>query len=343
MLLCYGLSVPFLMAIAQGWHAGDIVRDGIGFLFFLMPVLLYVLIASSEERQKNFIVLLIVLASAFSIRALIPELGGLSSAEAYWKKELHYYENSPVILFAALLSFGCAMEQILKGRLINGTVCLLLTALCITPIILTLQRASLAVFLIFIILSSAVLLTKYPRRVILLGIAILVIITCTSWLQSPLEDIIQNIEIKNRIAGLNSRLIELRSVWYEIKKSYVTLFFGKGWGATFFSPAAGGVYASYTHGLLSSMLLKTGLVGVLLSFLFLSALLMNLFFKITRHPLLIMAIAGPLMISIFLYGSYKSLDFGLLLTLAALITAPVSNKFPVVRMQKPVRNDCKTA
>ena len=111
------------------------------------------------------------------------------------------------------------------------------------------------------------------------------------------------------------RLEEAQAVWLSVADSPLTLLFGQGWGATLESPAVGGIRVNYTHSILSGMLLKTGLAGLFLTVAYLAAIAVRLGRLAGSRPLLAGALAGPLLINIFFYASYKSLDFGLILLL----------------------------
>ncbi len=84
------------------------------------------------------------------------------------------------------------------------------------------------------------------------------------------------------------------------------------------SPAVGGLTVNFTHSFLTTYWLKTGLCGLALALLYLARLGRMLASIAPRRPLLAGAMAGPLLIDVTLYASFKSLDFGLVLLLIAL-------------------------
>ena len=108
------------------------------------------------------------------------------------------------------------------------------------------------------------------------------------------------------------RLEELSAVWDVVSANPLTLLFGAGWGAGFASPAVADIHVQFTHSLVSGMLLKTGLVGLFLSLFYLCALSLRLF-QLRLGVVWPLAIMAPVLIDVFLYASYKSLDFGLVL------------------------------
>ena len=94
---------------------------------------------------------------------------------------------------------------------------------------------------------------------------------------------------------------------------------GLGWGAGFESPSSAGLMVNFTHNLFSSLWLKTGGIGVVLMFM----VVFSAFHRILRTiPIqddkkisLCLALSLCLLVNMLLYGGYKSLGFGLCLTL----------------------------
>ena len=111
------------------------------------------------------------------------------------------------------------------------------------------------------------------------------------------------------------RAEEWCAVWAEIAAHPLSLIFGQGWGATFSSPAVADIEVNFTHGLLSSLLLKTGLAGFALGLAYLYGLGRVLVRLFSGYPVVVLAVAGPVLIDVVLYASFKSLDFGLVLAL----------------------------
>ncbi|MCK5374452.1 MAG: hypothetical protein KAJ40_04140, partial [Alphaproteobacteria bacterium] len=70
---------------------------------------------------------------------------------------------------------------------------------------------------------------------------------------------------------------------------------------------------NFTHNFFSSMMLKSGLIGMMLCCAYLSGLIGRLMRVISKNPVLGLAIAAPVFIDLTFYASFKSLDFGLML------------------------------
>ena len=306
--LLFGLSVPLLGGVLSGNDFGLLLRDVIPFLFMMLPLLLLPLIEKNDERFLLFSVL--SLGFLFALRASfeIPLLGK--------GEELYYLANMPSVLFAAVFCAGLAAQgfverfnfkAVLKALVLCGV-----AALCVWPMIETQQRASLGVFVLSLGLILAVYGVKYPRRIF---IVVLVFMCAGGFFVSDILNVFESLNRKTELVGVNMRAAEWAAVWYEISAHPLSLFFGQGWGATFSSPAVADIDVNFTHGLLSSLLLKTGLVGLMFGVGYLLALgrILRSAFKV--QPVLVLAIAGPVLIDVFLYASFKSLDFGLVLAL----------------------------
>jgi hypothetical protein len=96
---------------------------------------------------------------------------------------------------------------------------------------------------------------------------------------------------KTELVGVNARGAELAAVWQEISVTPGKLLWGAGWGGMFESPAVANIRVNYTHSLLTSMLLKTGVMGLVLTALYIGAIMTGLLRQVRHCPVL--ALAGP--------------------------------------------------
>ncbi len=316
LLLFIGLTIGIIGAVINNAPPTAIIRDIIALGFLCLPLLLFNL---HRDNPRLGIALFCLLGTIFAIRAIIPYLPIALPVTGY--DALYYLGNSPALLFTAIFCAGMGIEKITAAfslqSLIKSSVLFMLSILTLSPIILTLQRASIAAFIVSIIIITALCFFKNPRRTLLFIaiIALPAIITA-----SPiLLDAYLALKTKTTQVGANMRLQEWGAVWNTIASHPLSLLFGRGWGASFSSPAVADINVFYTHSLLSAMLLKTGLCGFILCTLYLFSLLIPLLKKAQIYPVLILSIAAPLYIDTFLYAAYKSLDFGLLLVMITVI------------------------
>lgn len=318
-LLVYGLGVGPLAGVIMGNAPGLMIRDIIPFLFLLAP-LFFCDLAGRDARAFKFTLAAVAVAGViFALRALADIGSGFFSILANFSSgELTYFANAPTVLFAALILPGLAGEKLLRGWTLRAVLlfiaALLLALVVIAPVMLTAQRASMGYAALYALILGAAALIAYPRRALLIGVG-LVALSVPAWGAGAL--IFEALAQKSALVGFNARFEELAAVWGEIAANPLSLIFGRGWGASFESPAVAGIRVNYTHSLLSAMLLKTGLAGLALTGLYIAGLARVLWAHLYARPVLVLALAGPVLIDTLLYASYKSLDFGLILLLAA--------------------------
>jgi len=313
-LLLYGMIVPVLIAAVSGANPGQVVRDLIAFMFLCLPVFALSLIGKSDRRFKVLTIAIAGCGMIFAARALAGGRGYLPEPG-----ELFYLANAPSVLFAALLVLGLA------GRAVFGSMSLrsLLTALAFSMLFLIpflamvqdVQRAPFGALVItfgFLVLAA---IWKAPHR----AIVVFAVLTMLAMAAMPyLTDITWGMVDKTAHVGLNMRLHELRAVIDAAGQNPIGVIFGLGWGADYVSPAVGGLSVPFTHSLLTYMLLKTGVFGLCLTVFYIWTALSNLASSAGRDLVLSLALFWPVVIPVFLYASYKSFDFGLILLLSLL-------------------------
>ncbi|MGB0720349.1 MAG: O-antigen ligase family protein, partial [Bdellovibrionales bacterium] len=233
---------------------------------------------------------------------------------------LYYLGNSPLVLFTALLSIGLAIRAL--SRSLGVTAWALsgaMAGVCLLGLFtfaLSLQRASLAAVCAYTALCLLIATVGCPRRMafvwLLSGVA------AAFWfddLAAAFSPVFDRLAAKTHLVGANMRIQEWQAVWAQICQSPLTFLFGQGWGGGFSSPAVADIRVNYTHSLFSALLLKTGVVGMALGGVYMIAMLDVIRRLFGRNAFLALALAAPLMIDILFYAAYKSLDFGVLLTL----------------------------
>lgn len=317
-LLLYGLSVPLLMAAIQGSDAGQILRDVLPFLFLLLPVFLIDHFEARPRHASYLLVAVIILGFVFALRSLLPfyPFSLLNAGLFPASEELFYFANAPTVLFAALILLGLSGQKIMKASHSQGmSAAAGLFVLGLIPLLAmaaSSQRATMGAVLLYVVLLSLVAVWKKPAK----AVKLLIVLSLVFWAVFPaLAEVADILSRKTSLVGLNMRTQEALAVWDAVSGNPGYLLFGLGWGGSFHSPAVGGLSVNFTHSLLTSMLLKTGLVGLVLASLYLFSLV-NLSGRLLfRHPVLALALAAPVLIDIFLYASFKSLDFGLILLL----------------------------
>lgn len=315
LLMLYGLSVPLLVGVISGYELAALARDIIPFLFLCLPLFL-ASVVGKDERSFSFIVgSIIVLGIVFALRALGPAYGWLEPSG-----ELYYLSNSPTVLFAAIIMAGVMVDRLAlplqPARLAIGLGAMTGMMVILWAMLLDTQRAT----IMAIILSFLLLLLLSARRGIGRVIPIMVLITVIAFCFIPVFfEAADAMARKTAKVGLNMRLEEARAVIDTIGASWHSALFGIGWGAKMPSPAVADIDVAFTHSLLSYLLLKTGLCGFILTLAWLVRLAWDGLSILRERPAYGLGLFWALLIPVFFYASHKSLDFGLILVLAAVL------------------------
>jgi hypothetical protein len=320
-LLIYGLSAPVLGGMINGHDIGLIIRDIIPFLFLTLP---FFLMPPGRDYTGYVQPLTATIAMAgilFALRVLMPVLKWRSgfSFEMDAVNDPGYLVNAPTVLFSALLLLGLAGYSLYKGAGFGNVAhAVLMAGLALVPLAamaLIVQRANIGLTVAVPLLLGVVGLVKSPGRMVLPLLALGLVL----WTgHDAILDVAQSAEQKSALVGLNMRWNEAMAVFDRVSRSVPSVLFGQGWGATVASPAVGGLTVNFTHSLLTTYFLKTGLCGLALVLCYLGSLAAGLVPLLFRFPVLALAVAGPFLIDVSLYASFKSLDFGLLLFLIPL-------------------------
>ncbi len=313
-LLTYGLCVPLLLALAAGNDPAMILRDLIPFVFLLLP-----LFFMTTEGAGRWWPVAAMVGVLFAVRVVAAD-----GADPL------YLSISPCVVFAAIILMAYAGAEMMRGvtlqRFLRAVALVFLSGLCLMALATTLQRASLALTVLALFGLLALAFWRMPLRAVVPGFMLLVLLAVFA---GPVADVLAGLVHKQGTVGLNMRMQEAAAVFDAITVSPLHVLFGLGWGAQLESPAVGGMSVNYTHSLLTFIWLKAGLVGLLGVILYLWALGMGVVRAMPKNPVLAVALAVPLLIDIFLYASFKSLDFGLILLVCAALARRAQNRAAV--------------
>jgi hypothetical protein len=124
-------------------------------------------------------------------------------------------------------------------------------------VVMTLQRAVLAMML------AGLIALWWPNRtkIWLLLIGALVCIGVFS--VNGVQDGLALLWHKQQFVGWNSRDLEWQSLGQLLSRDGFTLWFGRGWGSSFASPAVGEWRVGYVHSLPGYLIFKLGVVGLI--------------------------------------------------------------------------------
>ncbi len=320
LLALSALIIGLTNAAIGGHNISNILRDIIPFGFLLLPLLLHDL-TKHPQSSKIFLTAAMTIGVLFSLRSLLNplQIGTIATSQT---GELLYLANMPTVLLSAILLIAMAAQKLFQPiniRNIGMALALLtLSILPVTTLLISLQRASIGGLLLALIILLILAIIKKPYKAARLFLPIAIIALYAAPFLVFYSHIIMD---KTSAVGTNMRLEELSAIWQSISTSPLTIIFGKGWGATFLSPAVGNIEVTFSHSLLSSILLKLGLLGLALTCTYLWALFKRGWLLLCKNPVLAFAILPPILIDVFLYASFKSFDFGLILCLIPAATA----------------------
>lgn len=317
-VLFFSVSVGLLGGVMQGNPQGMILRDLIWLGFIVMPVLLTGLL--SARQYKKLVMLSVLAGCILALREILRVLGGdiaiYGGAEA-----TAYLGNSPLVLFSAIMLAGYGLAAIIETprRIIFALPLLVLSLVPLGVMVIGMQRASLGLFVVSLFIIGFSALRARPYRALPYLSAFIAIIFM---FRQELATISMLMLDKTTQVGFNRRAEEWLAVWSHISGHPFGILFGTGWGGVYDSPAVGGMSVNFTHGALSSVLLKTGMSGLFVFGLYFYALGRKIWDNILyasniRNLVFGLALLCPFLIDTFLYASFKSFDFGVLLVLMA--------------------------
>lgn len=314
--LVYGLTIPLLIGVMAGNPPELVLRDLIPFLFLLMPIIFLDIDASARRVVTGCAA---IIGVAFGARVFIAGAGDPA-----------YLSIAPTVIFAAIFLVGMAgytlYQSVTPRRVVWALVLAGMATMPLAAMAMTLQRASLGLFALCMAILLGVALWRRPGRGLwMVAGLVLAALVCGVVIESTVFDLLS----KHHRVGSNMRYHEAAAVFDAVGASVPNGLFGLGWGATFESPAVGGLRVNFTHSLMTSLCLKAGVMGLGFGLIYLMALCAPLRHRIMTAPVVVLALAVPVMIDVVLYASYKSLDFGVILLLVALWTKPEHAGRPV--------------
>ncbi len=316
LLWAYGLIGPTIIAVLQGNAFSVILRDLVAFFFLCLPLFLCPFLQRMEKNKAVFFFLLLAIGLIFSLRVLAPHW-----EISHQNVKLLYLANSPLVLMALIFFFLKACQNLYDKidykHLLHFVLFTVGASLILMAVYIDVQRAFLAALIISALSVFIIGLVKAPLKTMLpLCLVALTIFIFKDFLIETGEQAL----LKTSQVGSNMRLQELQAVWQVVAGNAFTLLFGQGWGSVFPSPAVDNIYVAFTHSLLSYMLLKTGLIGLLLTLIYLFFVFEKLVSVYFSDPVKGNMLLWPFVIPILFYASYKSFDFGLLLTMIVLVS-----------------------
>jgi hypothetical protein len=312
--LIYGVCVMVPVGIVYGHDPARMARDVVPFLFLFLP--LFIQVRTKRERD-------IVTASILAVGVLfaLRLVGPFNAAGG----DPLYLSIAPTVLFAALFFAGMAgmvlYRRVGVAALVKSAIALGVSVLCLAAMAMTMQRASLGLFVLGVLVLAEMAVVRAPIRAVAPVGILSIVIFATVPLWGPVAEALV---FKQGMVGMNMRWQEAEAVFKVVQEAgFFAALFGMGWGAMIESPAVGEIAVGFTHNLFTTLLLKGGWVAVGLMAVMLYRLCWPGVAALKTAPVVMVALFAPIAIDSVLYASFKSLDFGLILLLMRLWTRPV--------------------
>ena len=323
-----GLGWPLLLGVIEGHSIRNISRDVVAFLMLLLPLFYirfvneYVSAAERNAVIKTLFFSLLATGLLFSLRRATVYISGLSGGTTF--QDVNALSVSPEVLFSALFLISYALHLFLFSghgllrRLVILCLCFCGALLPLSVMGLAVMRGAFLVALLSVLIILFSALIHRPLRVIL---PLLVIGAALFFLSEEAGNLLYIMWMKTISVGLNARDLELEAVLGRVTETPWGVALGRGWGAVIANPATGGTTVNYTHSVFTALFLKTGLVSTTLYICLFGYVVAKVVKCLTLEKdsflyAIYLALLFTLLINSFFYGGYKSVGYGLLLTLA---------------------------
>lgn len=323
------LVIPLAVGtLHNGNEMSSVIRDVIPYFYITIPMIF--LATSVDKHTLKQILKYIPWFLSFT--------GVIFALREFYSNNLDtlvytssYLMQSPAVLFTAIFCSLYTIEYFLNKRYLYALLCFTPSIITVGVLYFTVLRAPIALWLLSIFIY--VFLKKLSLKNILYIIMGLIItifsfeaIKYTYTLSStPNANTLSSTTISNSFLlkqqryGANGKIEELILAKKFIlhNDNSMEAILGKGFGGKWYSPAAGGE-VRFTHSLLTYMILKMGLLGLVIFSIYL-LLIFKVFFSllqdIQENPMgsiLLLAILGVFTVNLWLESGYKTLDFGII-------------------------------
>lgn len=299
LFLLYMISAPLIVGVMYGNNLSDILRDVIPVLCLILPLAFY------KIKTQHLSTILTIAGGLFALRYIVPFLpiSNIIPNEI----PLLYLANSPLVPLSAIIGFSWVIDKqkiLISKRLIGLLICVI----CFAAMAAMIQRAPLILTSASCLILLGIYTSHKPLKSMIIGTGLVILLLPVFPFFIELSD---SIILKTMSVGFNNRIDEFTATLNEIS------IFGHGWGYLWQSPAVGYEWVRFTHNMFGYYWLKTGAIGAMLSIGFIYLWGKTTIKTIKIQPAIGLAIITPLIIHIFLYTGFKTLDFALILTLLA--------------------------
>lgn len=328
------LVVPTLIGIFR-WDVGDMIRDVVPLLYIFLPMILipWARRINSDFVRKYLVSSMVVAGGGFALRYFTSQgIGYDDLGLGVFLINLKYYSYDPLVIFTAI--FGLLYALTLFKSSSNGKYLAILlyvaaSLLAVGSLGGIAQRAPLAILCLCLI----VFLFRYARKSLITAfIFIFFLLVIIVSFRDVIFSLYSLLSEKNEAEGYSAKTEEVKLIMSVISGSWFNMLFGLGWGGVYYSTIILGEIR-FAHSVVGFYLLKTGLVGIA----FMSSYAIWLFRRYVRVlvyawrndtsqlPLLFAIGSAPIIA--MLQPTYKTLSFGLILTLVPILYFEMQDKF----------------
>lgn len=303
--------LPTITMTFYGWDLRDFVRDIIPLVYMFLPLL----ILPNIQKSKYILNLPLIFSSVgliLSIRFFIEtQATPLDVGVGVLWDNKKYFSYDPSVLFAAIWFFirgGEIFSKNIKNYALS-TVYFISSFICMSALAAVVQRAPLALFTlacVFYFIKSNI-----PKFYKLLIIFLLCIISFY-YLSDLFLNVFDLFYEKQILHGLNNKDSEFSAVFDVMSSGFGVSLFGVGWGGVFYNPAYG-MTMSNTHSIVSYVLVKTGLLGMVVFSIYGVRVIRDVFAVLKYDIGTTLASSSALIIGLLFQPTYKTLSYGVIL------------------------------
>lgn len=256
----------------------------------------------------------------------------------FYVRELFLKPYDPAMLFAALFTSAWGLVLVAKfpRAWLLGWILIGFGALIAYAFMALGLRAYTAVYTLSMGLICLTLYKEWGLYVKFLPL----VVAGIAFYSTQIEAVLHLLLYKQQTIGFNGKASEWQQVIDAISGSHEAVLFGTGWGGVLKNPIYEGGETRFTHSIISFFLLKSGLIGLGAVFVAMATLLGKMmrsnFGSRIAYPELILVISclPPLAIGVLFQPTYKTLSFGIILTLSILVV-------PAIRVRGSHGGQCK--
>ncbi|EGG37099.1 MULTISPECIES: hypothetical protein [Paenibacillus] len=302
------------------WDSTDILRDLIPCVYLFVPLLLLPAMNRSKFKWLSILPWLIaVMGVILSIRFYMEvRISPLDIGKMYYFDNFLYLPYDPSVSFAGVFLTIMAVHTWKSTnplRWLSSLAMLIGGFLALGSLMAVAQRAPLGLAALCFAVYFGVSSGRSIRKLIVI---IVILIGAGILAQEQITSSFDLLLSKQVNYGANGKTDELAAVLQETSKSVYTLLLGIGWGGLFFDPTYMSE-VSFTHSAFTFFLLKGGVIGITVFLAYLSWIIWKCLKRVNMQNLPYMLGAGvPIMIGLLFQPSFKTLSYGMLLTVLIL-------------------------